>query len=228
MNETLNITTVAREFAIRPAVVSEVVEKDVAMTVSAMIGTFAAYVQAIIDDKDASSKMCDRENLASLIEPYFSDLIRLRIAQVMRSKLPQPARDIEVPACFYAVLEMIGEYKGTDDGLYLFPSNKDNLELDNTQRSRVSMLLRVAGMPISIGLPRVIAVETDKLFRLSIVNNSIVAACGTEGIDPVNLLVRTFVEFEPLSAIYGQYRYAYQDVRLVGSAYERLAALGLK
>jgi len=208
--------------------VAEVVQKDVAISVASTVGIFAEYVLAIIDDHEAASKMFERGGFTVQdVEHYLADLISLRLMQCRGHKLPIAPSKVEVPVCIYGIIEMIGDYESVDEGLFIRPSTSEKLHLSLEKADKLSMVIRIAGMPIESGLPRVTKIKTDGLYRLAVKDGKIMSCCRGDAVDPVSLLTRTFLDFLPLEDVYGQYRYAYQDIRLVGGAYERLARLGV-
>lgn len=160
------------------------------------------------------------------LEKVLVGLVNLRIWQVGGGKPPRGVRwqDVRVPSVIFPLLAQIGKFRDESQGIDLRPVlHEDVVDFDNVSGEIVVLADRVCrslsywGLGWSEGLPKDREVQSDVLFQLQILEDEVVGMRVVP--DPVQLMLRAFVESATLDQVYGQPRITYATVSYLKRAF---------
>lgn len=209
-----------------PAQVFNVVEEKPEVRASDIVGLFADYMTGYMSESRGAEKIMQDNGLGVAdVKAYLEYLFVLRLEQVS-GRRSSAYGTVEVPVCIYPLLESIGNYENSEEGVYINPVSVDTAKLPNNA-DKLVRAMRIAGFEFSNSLPLAKAIESDLIYRLSVKDGVIYSNVGGTSVDPVTLLVRIFYDFQELNSVYGTFRYNMGNVKVVGSALDALARLGM-
>lgn len=150
-------------------------------------------------------------SLSFSIEKYFTSLLWYRVSQVQGTN-HRDLREVAVPNFFYPVLASLGAYEDPMRALAIrLHMEYDPMTLDEMRKA--SFEIRACGIAVSLGLPKMLTVTSDELFRISTVGEEF--RISGEQVSNSMLMIRTAVNVEFLKEVYAAPRTRYM---LVGDA----------
>lgn len=178
------------------------------------VGKLIPYVAGLCDQLLSMKN----QSLSFSIEKYFSSLLYYRVAQI-RGANHKGMNDVAIPNFFYPVLASLGKYYDPMRAMALTPFMEyDPMTLEEMMKASFEM--RAAGVAVSLGLPRSLAVTSDEMYRVLEVGDEFMIS--GEQVSNQTLLIRTMVNVEFLKDVYAAPRTRYMLVEDAKPAWESI------
>lgn len=172
-----------------------------------------------------SLKVQKNQTIASdKMEAYLRTLIEYRVLQI-NGRCPMASRDVIVPSFFYPVLSALGKYEDPMKALRISLTIDQDDTLNKDEMESMGFMLSVAGVKCSRGLPNVITVDNDAIFRVSSEDGELRVAGPDVG--ELTLLIRSVVRIEFSREVFGTARTRYVSVEDARAPWEAITAMAI-
>lgn len=179
----------------------------------------------------------------SSIEEALSTIVQLRCRQIGRS-LPRGifAGDVPIPDFFRPVVTALGKYDDPLRALTIQPVWEEDLpehsDTEATEGNEATLLekysklvkvvrvLKVNGVRVTNGLPRMLETASDEIFRIQETDEGELLVAGID-VSEVAVLVRAMLRLQFLSDVFGAARTRYLSVEDLRPAVEAIVSTGL-
>lgn len=217
----------------RVGVVYDWRDYNVGVNVTVMLKRTARVLMELIEGKGLSIPLTDSDIEAALLT-----IVELRCAQLNKT-LPRGifAADVPVPDFFRPFITQLGIFEDPMRGLCIHPVWVQRYESEVTDGKaegdkqvtnqeyehlmRVCRVLKASGMRITNGLPRMLVVDSDNVFRIQQTDKGELLVAGSD-VSEVDILVRSMLRLQFLECVFGEARTRYVSVEDLRSAFDSI------
>lgn len=192
--------------------------REIYVKPESMLSTISQRLTLLINFKS------QRSISAADIEKYLVSLIVYRVQQI-EGNCKLRAADVYVPSFFYPVLAGLGRFEDPRRALALIPTSSDPAPMQPEEMYEFGFMLAASCVKVERGLPRLLTVDSDAIYRVENANGELRVA--GEDVGELVLLLRTVLDCTFYAEVFGAARTRYLSVEDSGMAWDAILGLAV-